>query len=172
MTNPAYVGTMFCKFLFWQSCLLSTLCKAASHVYALHCLGVAFGEMHLLPEPLFTVPTDNIHILSITGAENGRIFMTGKDGCLYELAYQVSKNRFIMLTGYMHDNIQFIYKLMANKQVIVPVKYHYISTYCVFLACQCGNFATSKLHLKAGFNNWMTTRDVTTNTFCKLENID
>ena len=47
------------------------------------------GEMHLLPEPLFSIPTDNTYIVSITGAPNGRIFMAGKDGCLYELAYQV-----------------------------------------------------------------------------------
>ncbi|KAI0209905.1 hypothetical protein LSAT2_005340 [Lamellibrachia satsuma] len=62
--------------------------------FSKHFEGVAFGEMHLLPEPLFTVPTDNIHILSITGAENGRIFMTGKDGCLYELAYQAEDGWF------------------------------------------------------------------------------
>jgi len=58
--------------------------------------GSAFGEMHLLPEPLFTVPTDNTHVLNITGTENGRIFMTGKDGCLYELAYQVPTADFLV----------------------------------------------------------------------------
>lgn len=46
--------------------------------------------MHLLPEPLFSIQTDCVHIVSITGGENGRIFMAGKDGCLYELHYQVS----------------------------------------------------------------------------------
>ena len=49
----------------------------------------SIGEMHLLPEPLFSIPTDNVHILSIAGADNGRIFMAGKDGCLYEIYYQV-----------------------------------------------------------------------------------
>ena len=48
-----------------------------------------FGEMHLIPEPLFSIPSDNVHILSIRNADNGRIFMAGKDGCLYELHYQV-----------------------------------------------------------------------------------
>ncbi|ELU06399.1 hypothetical protein CAPTEDRAFT_198384 [Capitella teleta] len=52
------------------------------------------GEMHLLPEPLFSIPTDNTHIVSIQGAENGRIFMAGKDGCLYELAYQAEDGWF------------------------------------------------------------------------------
>ena len=47
------------------------------------------GEMHLLPEPLFTIPTDNTFIMQIVGTNIGRIFMAGKDGCLYEIVYQV-----------------------------------------------------------------------------------
>ena len=47
------------------------------------------GEMHLLPEPLFSVPTDNVSFLDVVGTETGRIFMAGRDGCLYELYYQV-----------------------------------------------------------------------------------
>lgn len=46
------------------------------------------GVMQLLPDPLFSIPTDNIYILSITSTDLGRIFMAGKDGCLYEIAYQ------------------------------------------------------------------------------------
>ncbi|KAK7895656.1 hypothetical protein WMY93_020981 [Mugilogobius chulae] len=46
------------------------------------------GGMQLLPDPLFSIPTDNIYILSITSTDSGRIFMAGKDGCLYEIAYQ------------------------------------------------------------------------------------
>lgn len=45
--------------------------------------------MHLLPEPLFSVPTDGSYILTIKGTNDGRIFMGAKDGCLYELVYQV-----------------------------------------------------------------------------------
>ena len=48
-----------------------------------------YDEMHLLPEPLFSIPTDNTYIMNIVGTDLGRIFMAGKDGCLYELAYQV-----------------------------------------------------------------------------------
>lgn len=44
--------------------------------------------MQLLPDPLFSIPTDNTYILSITSTDLGRIFMAGKDGCLYEIAYQ------------------------------------------------------------------------------------
>ncbi|XP_060081127.1 nuclear pore complex protein Nup155-like [Ylistrum balloti] len=52
------------------------------------------GEMHLLPEPLFSIPTDNTYIMNIIGSDNGRIFMAGKDGCLYELAYQADDGWF------------------------------------------------------------------------------
>jgi len=48
-----------------------------------------YNEMHLLPEPLFSVSTDGVHVISIEATQLGRIFMAGKDGCLYELAYQV-----------------------------------------------------------------------------------
>ncbi|XP_064606018.1 nuclear pore complex protein Nup155-like [Liolophura sinensis] len=50
-------------------------------------------EMHLLPDPLFSVPTDK-HMLSITSMDSGRIFLAGKDGCLYELAYQADDGWF------------------------------------------------------------------------------
>lgn len=48
-----------------------------------------FGEMHLLPEPLFALPTDNTCMIEIVGTCTGRIFMGGKDGSLYEILYQV-----------------------------------------------------------------------------------
>lgn len=48
-----------------------------------------FAEMHLQPDPLFSIPSDNVYMTCITGTFNGRIFMGGKDGCLYEIAYQV-----------------------------------------------------------------------------------
>ena len=47
------------------------------------------AEMHLLPEPLFTLPTDNVVYLTVVGTENGRIFLGGKDNSLTEIDYQV-----------------------------------------------------------------------------------
>jgi hypothetical protein len=35
-----------------------------------------------------SVPSDNVNMLKIVGMKNGRIFMCGKDGSLYELEYQ------------------------------------------------------------------------------------
>lgn len=46
--------------------------------------------MHLHPNPVFSIPSDNIYMTCITGTQSGRIFMGGKDGCVYEVAYQVS----------------------------------------------------------------------------------
>ncbi len=45
--------------------------------------------MHLLPEPLFTLQTDNVYMSGITGTMKGRIFLCGRDGCVYEMDYQV-----------------------------------------------------------------------------------
>ncbi len=63
-------------------------------------LGVSFSgsntnyeEMHLLPEPLFAVPTDGAYIVTIRGTTDGRIFMGAKDGCIYEFFYQVNDSQ-------------------------------------------------------------------------------
>ena len=54
-------------------------------------LGVSMSdtEMHLLPEPLFSLPSDQLHASSVIGTRAGRIFLGGRDGhllcvCLYE----------------------------------------------------------------------------------------
>uniref|UniRef100_F6TRN8 Nucleoporin Nup133/Nup155-like N-terminal domain-containing protein n=1 Tax=Ciona intestinalis TaxID=7719 RepID=F6TRN8_CIOIN len=59
-------------------------------------LGVSFAdgdinsEMRLLPDALFSLPSDGSYITNIVGSHNGRIFMGGRDGFLYEIAYQAS----------------------------------------------------------------------------------
>lgn len=56
-------------------------------------LGVSFtdndvnNEMHLMPDPLFTLPAENSGFQTI-GTDSGRIFTGGKDGCLYEITYK------------------------------------------------------------------------------------
>uniref|UniRef100_A0A452GM48 Nuclear pore complex protein Nup155 n=1 Tax=Gopherus agassizii TaxID=38772 RepID=A0A452GM48_9SAUR len=52
------------------------------------------GGMQLLPDPLYSLPTDNTYLLTITSTENGRIFLAGKDGCLYEVVYQAEAGWF------------------------------------------------------------------------------
>uniref|UniRef100_A0A6Q2XKF0 Nuclear pore complex protein Nup155 n=1 Tax=Esox lucius TaxID=8010 RepID=A0A6Q2XKF0_ESOLU len=52
------------------------------------------GGMQLLPDPLYSIPTDNTYLLAITSTDQGRIFLAGKDGCLYEVAYQAEAGWF------------------------------------------------------------------------------
>lgn len=51
-----------------------------------------FEEIHLVPEPVFVLPTDGISMMCVKSTAEGRIFMGGKDGCLYEITYQVNEN--------------------------------------------------------------------------------
>jgi len=46
------------------------------------------GDLLVIPEPIFTLPTDNVEIRIIKGTEDGRIFLGGNDGSLYEITYQ------------------------------------------------------------------------------------
>lgn len=64
-------------------------------------LGITFnddgnetGDLLLVPDPFFTVPTDNVIMKVISGASNGRIFLGGKDGCVYEVIYQAEEGWF------------------------------------------------------------------------------
>lgn len=65
-------------------------------------LGVSFTasatdpycEMHLQPEPLFHIPSDNVSMLAVSGTPQGRLFLAGKDGCLYEIVYQAEDGWF------------------------------------------------------------------------------
>lgn len=71
-------------------------------------LGVTFGstsiisspghsvsdEMQLLNKPIFVLSTDNVSFNVIQGTANGRIFLGGRDGNLYEIMYQAESNWF------------------------------------------------------------------------------
>lgn len=47
-------------------------------------------EIQLVPEPIFTIPTDGATITAIVGTRLGRIFLGSKEGSLFEIAYQVT----------------------------------------------------------------------------------
>jgi len=48
-------------------------------------------EMNVIPEPVFVLPTEGVTYTSVASSDNGRIFLGGKDGNLYEVVYQVSE---------------------------------------------------------------------------------
>lgn len=60
-------------------------------------LGVTFtegtventDEIQLIPDPVFTVPTDGSTVSIIAGTEDGRLFFGTKEGFLFEISYQV-----------------------------------------------------------------------------------
>jgi nuclear pore complex protein Nup155 len=54
----------------------------------------ASDEMQLMNKPIFVLNTDNVAITCIEGTADGRIFMGGRDGCLYEIAYQAESDWF------------------------------------------------------------------------------
>nr|XP_018906260.1 PREDICTED: nuclear pore complex protein Nup155 [Bemisia tabaci] len=46
------------------------------------------NEIHFTPEVVFQLPTDGVNITAIAGSANGRIFLGGEDGNLYEIQYR------------------------------------------------------------------------------------
>ncbi|KAG0200792.1 hypothetical protein BGX28_006227 [Mortierella sp. GBA30] len=62
-----------------------------------HLLGLAVGSgssPHTLYITNMSVPTDNVAIRSIVGTSDGRIFMNGNDGRLWEIDYQAEEGWF------------------------------------------------------------------------------
>ncbi|XP_073824814.1 nuclear pore complex protein Nup154 [Musca autumnalis] len=53
-----------------------------------------FEEMQLMSKPIFVLSTDNVSINIVLGTENGRVFLGGRDGCLYEIFYQAESSWF------------------------------------------------------------------------------
>nr|CAG4708404.1 unnamed protein product [Naegleria fowleri] len=55
--------------------------------------GAIYSEMELFATN-YIIPSDNVNMIKIVGTQNGRIFMCGKDGCLYELTYEPEEGWF------------------------------------------------------------------------------
>lgn len=87
------------------------LCVSFSFVVGLN--DSMSGGMQLLPDALFSIPTDNTYILSITSTDLGRIFMAGKDGCLYEIAYQAE-------AGWLSQRCRKINHSKSSLSFLVP----------------------------------------------------
>lgn len=64
-------------------------------------------EIQLIPDPVFTLPTDGSTVTIINSTEDGRIFYGTKEGNLFEITYQVNnflytdiKNLFLIFSGW------------------------------------------------------------------------
>jgi hypothetical protein len=70
--------------------------------------------MHLQPEPLFSLPTDNVGMLDIQGTPEGRIFLGGKDGYLYEVVYQAEDGWFSRKCKKLNHSISMLSFLVPS----------------------------------------------------------
>jgi len=50
--------------------------------------GADSQQLRLIPLPRYTHPTDDVNIIKVIGSDEGRIYMAGDDGVLYELDYE------------------------------------------------------------------------------------
>nr|CAI5847690.1 unnamed protein product [Callosobruchus analis] len=65
-------------------------------------LGVTFtdgptettDEIQLIPDPVFTIPTDGSTVSTICGTDDGRLFYGTKEGSLFEISYQAESGWF------------------------------------------------------------------------------
>ncbi|XP_049273681.1 nuclear pore complex protein Nup155 [Rhipicephalus sanguineus] len=75
------------------------------HIHSLLCLAtcteiVILGatmqgdELLLQPEPVFTLSADGVPATCVVGSALGRIFLGGRDGCLYEIVYSAGSSWF------------------------------------------------------------------------------
>lgn len=49
-------------------------------------------EMQLMNKPIFILNTDGVAITTIIDTDDNRLFLGGRDGCLYEICYQAESN--------------------------------------------------------------------------------
>lgn len=47
-----------------------------------------------MPEPVFTLSADGAPATCVVGSASGRIFLGGRDGCLYEIVYSAGSSWF------------------------------------------------------------------------------
>lgn len=67
--------------IFFQLILVGVCCSGAGDGTD------PYAEISLQPLPEYTVPSDGVTMTCITCTDNGRIFLAGRDGHIYELQY-------------------------------------------------------------------------------------
>ena len=72
-----------------------------------------FAEMHLQPEPLFHLPSDNVGMMCVEGTPEGRLFLGGKDGSLYEVKYQARD-------GWFSKKCQLVNQSVSHLSFLIP----------------------------------------------------
>jgi len=81
-------------------------------------------DLLLIPEPIFSLPTDNVIMSIIQGTDSGRIFLGGKDGCLYEIYYQATETWYskkCKKINHSRSTFSFLLPTMFNFSSIDPI---------------------------------------------------
>mmetsp|Transcript_3141 Transcript_3141/g.5841 ORF Transcript_3141/g.5841 Transcript_3141/m.5841 type:complete len:1874 (+) Transcript_3141:94-5715(+) len=75
-------------------------------------------DSHLVLIPTrYEIPTDSVPMMSVCGTEDGRIFMGGFDGCLYEMSYEANipmNNTFGNAVFYDDENVANEYEYISD----------------------------------------------------------
>lgn len=66
-----------------EDVLLCALARESNSLSSTNCDSI----LKLIPTR-YIIPTDSVPMLSICGTDDGRVFMGGHDGCLYEMSYE------------------------------------------------------------------------------------
>merc|ERR1719347_168815 len=79
-----------------QPSIQHLLCLATPTEVVLLGVSISGQEMHLLPEPLFSLPCEGLQVRqgALASTAKGRLFMGGRAGGLYELVYQAETGWF------------------------------------------------------------------------------
>ncbi|ESO08796.1 hypothetical protein HELRODRAFT_190610 [Helobdella robusta] len=126
---------------------------------------MTYSNLQILPESLYFYSTDNVHITMIVGTDNGRVFLAGRDGCLYELDYQLyylgkDGTKLISIDSISHD--KSVKKIMNMIKNVDRSKFSPIVQMCCVRA-----FESDRIHLVAvtssGIRFYYTTRAPTEN---------
>lgn len=81
-------------------------------------------DLLLIPEPIFSLPTDNVIMNIIQGTDSGRLFLGGKDGCLYEIYYQATETWYskkCKKINHSRSTFSFLLPSMFNFSTIDPI---------------------------------------------------
>lgn len=74
-------------------------------------------EIHLIPDPVFTLPTDGNTVTTIATTQSGRLFFGTKEGSLFEISYQViysCMNHTVLLVVYSQFDCRLIVGGLVN----------------------------------------------------------
>lgn len=73
-----------------------------------------YSEMQLMNKPIFILSSDNVQMNVVQGTDDGRIFLGGQDGCLYEITYQAETSWFGKRCKKINHSHNFISSILPN----------------------------------------------------------